>query len=431
MLPSNPQDLNLNRLQQCDRTFHDWYRFILSFPPHLVRTYIAKFGLTADSTLLDPFCGTGTTIVEAKKQGISGVGIEATPMSWFASRTKTTWQIDPQAVREGAERVCDRVAAINSQENAPINEDVPNNCLYLKKLAPEARSLLLKNSISELPLHKCLVLRTAIESELNPQLRNLFRLALAHTSVHSASNLRFAPEVGISRERKQDAPVLTAWHQQILTMAEDLAAVGPRPVPTVCHHQDARDLSRILMPESIDAVITSPPYPNEKDYTRTTRLESVLLGFLQTPSDLKNGKQVLLRSNTRNAYAADTDDLWVAQMPQVTQLAEKIERRRLELGKDSGFEKLYHRVTCLYFGGMKRHLANLRPILKPQAQLAYVVGDQASFLQVLIPTGKLLATIAEELGYNVLDVELFRTRSSSVTGEQLREEVVLLNWPGY
>ncbi|QUY40941.1 DNA methyltransferase [Acaryochloris sp. 'Moss Beach'] len=417
---SNPKDLNLNRLQESDRSFHDWYRFILSFPPHLVRTYIDKFGLTANSTLLDPFCGTGTTIVEAKKQGIPAVGVEATPMSWFASRTKTTWTADPDQVRGAAERIC-----------YLLSRDItPKNTTHLKKLAPEAQSLLLKNSIGDLPLHKCLVLRDAIDAERNPQLRPLLQLALAHTSVHTASNLRFAPEVGISRQRKQDAPVLTAWHQQVLAMAVDLGGIDCPP-PTVCHHQDARDLTRVIQPESIDAVITSPPYPNEKDYTRTTRLESVLLGFLQDPSDLKAYKQSLLRSNTRNAFAADRDDLWVANTPQVTQLAATIERRRLEMDKDSGFEKLYHRVTALYFGGMKRHFANLRPILKPGAQLAYVVGDQASFLQVLIRTGELLAAIAEELGYEVRGVELFRTRLSSVTGEQLREEVVWLEWPGY
>jgi DNA modification methylase len=45
---------------------------------------------------------------------------------------------------------------------------------------------------------------------------------------------------------------------------------------------DARQILQVLEPSSIDAVITSPPYPNEKDYTRTTRLESVLLGFITT-----------------------------------------------------------------------------------------------------------------------------------------------------
>ena len=69
-----------------------------------------------------------------------------------------------------------------------------------------------------------------------------------------------------------------------------------------------------------------------------------------------------------------------------------------------------------------------KPYLKQGAKLAYVVGDQASYLQVLIRTGELLAEIAEELGYRVLDLELFRTRPSTATGELLREEVLILEW---
>ena len=52
-----------NKLDPQDRAFHDWYRFVLSFPPHLVRDYIKKFQLTQKSVVLDPFCGTGTTLI--------------------------------------------------------------------------------------------------------------------------------------------------------------------------------------------------------------------------------------------------------------------------------------------------------------------------------------------------------------------------------
>jgi hypothetical protein len=48
----------------------------------------------------------------------------------------------------------------------------------------------------------------------------------------------------------------------------------------------------------------------------------------------------------------------------------------------------------------------------------------------MIRTGQLLAEIAESLGYEVTDIDLFRTRLATATKEQLREEVVLLRWPG-
>ena len=111
-------------------------------------------------------------------------------------------------------------------------------------------------------------------------------------------------------------------------------------------------------------------------------------------------------------------------------LADSIEARRIELGKTSGFERLYHKVVKNYFGGMARHLEELKPALRHGALLAYVVGDQASFFQIPIRTGRLLSDIAVEMGYELLSIDLFRTRLSTATRKQLREEVVLLRWNG-
>ena len=81
-VPQNPREDN--KLRLADRAAHDWYRFVLSFPPNLVRTYIARFGLEPKHNVLDPFCGTGTTLVECKKLGIQSYGIEPNPMAAFA-----------------------------------------------------------------------------------------------------------------------------------------------------------------------------------------------------------------------------------------------------------------------------------------------------------------------------------------------------------
>ena len=180
----------------------------------------------------------------------------------------------------------------------------------------------------------------------------------------------------------------------------------------------------------MDAVITSPPYPNEKDYTRTTRLESVLLGFISNKKELRELKRRLVRSNTRGIYKGDDDDKWVSEFPEIQRIAEAIEKRRIELGKDSGFERMYAKAVKLYFGGMAQHLSKLRKALRPGAQLAYVVGDQASYLRVMIRTGQILGDIAKSLGYELVNIDLFRTRLATATKEQLREEVVILRWRG-
>ena len=421
-----------NRLQPSDQAAHEWYRFVLSFPPHLVREYLERFGIDGSKRVLDPFCGTGTTLVECKKLGIPSVGIEANPMASFASRVKVDWSPDPDGLLAHAHAVADSALEELRAEgiddvfffSRPHKRDAP-----LRSLPPEQMKLLIRNSISPLPLHKTLVLLGHIERRRDGRFHDHERLALAQALVNDISNLHFGPEVGV-RSPKKDAPVVAPWLGCIRSIARGLR--GLRPIghpPAIVHHADARDVSALLEPDSIDAVITSPPYPNEKDYTRTTRLESALLGLIRDRADLRALKQGLVRSNTRNVYAADDDDRWVADHPEVQRIAEAIEARRIELGKTSGFERNYHRAVRLYFGGMARHLAGLRRVLRPGARLAYVVGDQASFLRVLIRTGRILADIAQRLGYERVAIDLFRTRMATATKQQLREEVLVLRWP--
>ncbi|MGI8978599.1 MAG: DNA methyltransferase [Pirellulaceae bacterium] len=434
-----------NRVMVEDRPVHDWYRFVLSYPPHLVRTYLEKFGVGQNQTVLDPFCGTGTTLVETKKRGIASVGIEANPMAFFATNVKLNWLPSPQALQGEAEEIArvvrEEYEAIGIADG-DVDSDEPSlfangirrrqtkEKATLRRFDAEQDRLILTNSISSLPLHKTLVLHDAIVRMSSGRNRSHLRLALAKAVVFSISNLHFGPEVGVTKPKK-DAPVLDSWLNAVTGITRDLRLVKKLPsAQSTVFRADARAVSELLQPKSIDVVITSPPYPNEKDYTRTTRLESVILGFLHDKASLRNLKREMLRSNTRGVYRLDDDDKWVADHPEVQRLATAIEARRLELGKTSGFERLYHRVTKLYFGGMARHFSELTSILRPGARLAYVVGDQASYLRVMIRTGTILADIAESLGYRVLNIDLFRTRLATATKEQLREEVVLLEWPG-
>lgn len=427
-----------NKLLAEDRSVHDWYRFVLSYPPHLVRDYVTRFGLGSGHRVLDPFCGTGTTLVECKKLGIASIGIEPNPMACFASRVKTSWAVDPRGLLQHAQEVAEDVRRELATSGVGDGGDLP---LFagsyrqvatpvLRTLPEESRKLLITDSINPVQTHRTLVLLDHLERRRDDAFRDHELLGLARALVTSISNLHFGPEVGV-RVKKADAPVVDSWLQCVRAIAADLAdPKGRENAVARVHAGDSRDVGTALDLASIDAVITSPPYPNEKDYTRTTRLESVFLGFIKDRAELREFKKRLLRSNTRNVYLGDDDDRWVADVPEIQQIAAEIESRRLHLGKTSGFERMYNKVTKLYFGGMARHLAELRPTLRPGAQLAYVVGDQASFLRVMIRTGQILGRIAESLGYELLGIDLFRERLATATKEWLREEIVVLRWPG-
>lgn len=419
-----------NRVLPTDRAVHDWYRFVLSFPPHLVRHYLQTFGLRPGQLVLDPFCGTGTTLVEAKRMGFESIGVEANPMAHLAAKAKVDWAPDPAALMEHAEFVAEMaLQQLESEGISDCSAQGPGG-FRLRRLSAEQEKLLLTNSISPAPLHKALVLLETLERNRADAFYDLERVVFAQSVVSKSSNLTFGPEVGLGKSRP-DAAVIAPWLEGIRRVAADLRSVQRgQPAEARVVLTDARQIEGVAAPGSVDALFTSPPYPNEKDYTRTTRLESVLLGLIPDRAALRSLKSGLVRSNTRSVYKTDDDDKWVQDFAEIQEIADKIEARRRELNKTSGFERMYPRLTKLYFGGMARHLASLRPLLRKRALLAYVVGDQASYLRVMIRTGQLLARIADSLGYEVVGIDLFRTRLATATREQLREEVVVLRWNG-
>jgi len=154
------RNLSCEAASAADRVVHDWYRFVLSFPPQVVRSYLDRFSVGAGQCVLDPFCGTGTTLVECKKRGIRSIGIDVNPISCFASRVKTDWTVDPgelwshaRAVAEIAFNVLEK-DSVPDEGYAPIMSPPEAKIGALRKLPSQQERLLLANSISPLPLHK-------------------------------------------------------------------------------------------------------------------------------------------------------------------------------------------------------------------------------------------------------------------------------------
>jgi len=424
-------DYQINKVKKEDKAFHDWYRFVLSFPPHLVKEYLKKFNVQEADLVLDPFSGTGTTLIESKLNGFNSIGIEANPVIKHITQTKLKWSGNPSKILDIAFDISNEVNRIFLKQG--INDKTLNTVISINSLLDlpaESKKILLSNSISPIPLHKALTLLQKIK-RVDNDTKDYLIVAFLKTVIKDLSNLRFGPEVGLGKI-KEDASILEPWLVNVNAIKEDLEKIQLQAhnVESNVILGDSRNAHQYLMPESVKAVITSPPYPNEKDYSRTTRLENVLLGLISNKQELREVKKTFVRSNTRSVYKEDEDHKYIEHIKSITSIASQIEKRRIELNKTSGFEKMYSKVTLQYFGGMARHLANLRGSLQKGAKLAYVVGDQASYLRVMIRTGNLLAEIADDLGYKVNDIELYRSRFATASKQELREEVVILEWNG-
>lgn len=421
-----------NDLKELDAPIHRWWRFVLAFPPHLVAQYLDEFDCDGGGcTVLDPFSGTGTTLVEAKRRGCHAVGFEALDFCHLASKVKTTWDLPIRELEGKANQLFADIADDYSRygffsAEGTLFEEHQNGMTVVpcpRRLPPDQQKLLGKGYISERPLQKLLTIQNHVLGLPATPVGNFFKLALGAIAV-AASNVGFGPEI-YRKKMKEDEDVWNLFTNQVEGMLADLRAVQREPFGTShVHHHD----SRILAPlgtTRIDAVITSPPYPNEKNYGRITRIENLITNLVCNRGDLKRLKKRLLRSNSQNIYKGDTDDEHVTKFDSIQRLAREIEERRLQLGKTSGWERLYPVVTKQYFGGLYRHLLELKSFLKTGGRCAYVVGDQMSFLMVHIKTGEILAELADEIGYKVLKIDLWRERWATASRTPIREEVVI------
>jgi DNA modification methylase len=461
----NIENGNKNKLQDADSPIHSWYQFVLGYPPHLVQYYLSKFDIQPTQIVLDPFCGTGTTPVECMKSGIPYYGIEANRMAYFASTVKTNLNLESSSLSNALGYILQ--SAKLSFEYHHIAEasthflefeypTCPITVYEIPVLTTEQMKIIPAGFISERPLQKVMILKAIIEKIEDTKIRDFFTLSLANLIVKKAGNIGFGPEI-YRRKPKLDIDALDYFISNSNRMIQDVLRFNagrtiPKRItikscslspylPIVSEdgedysysqkiiHGDSRNVNNCLNSKllgKIDCIITSPPYPNEKDYTRSTRLESVLLGFIHDKKDLRTMKESLLRSNSRNVFVGDTDSDNIKKFDSIEKIANEIEEKRIHMKKDSGFEKLYHKIVRHYFGGMYLHLKTLKPFLSPNAQLAYVVGDQMSFFQTVIPTADLLGEVAESLGYRVREIELWRTRYATATSRSIDENVLIL-----
>ena len=399
---------------------HRWYRTVHGFADHLVSDLLDRLSVVPGQTVLDPFCGSGTTLVECMKRGIASVGVDANPASCFISQSKTTWKAKPEHLRELGDRIADTYRRCLRRQNGLSSDPTYQ---YLRNTG-----MLERNWINHSPLRRSIALKQSILGlRTSPNYRRLLMLALLTEFVYGASNIRFGPELYCG-PRKTRVNLLHGFLKRLNVIASDLELVNGKAAPTTTIMRgDSRRINKLFSHDSkpfVDAVITSPPYPAEHDYTRNSRLELALLEERLDRLLLQGIKRTMLRSHTKGIYSTDSDALLVESNERIRRICRLVDKRSAE--KSHGFARLYSTVIGEYFGGMLRHLQSLKEILKSGAMCAYVVGDQSCYLRVHIPTADILAELATDTGYSVVDVWDWRLRWSTITSSSVKERILII-----
>jgi len=384
---------------------HGAYSFVPAFDADVVGSILGRLGLPEGSVILDPFCGTGTTLLESKLHGFPSVGVDANPVCVLVSKAKTEWELSvPEAevalrhIVASASREYRRYAQLRRKAEAAGSTYPPQSAPgFLRSAAGRyliSSGLIRRGWISPRPALKTLLLAERLW-ELPPRPRNFLLLSLLGLLVPEISNMSYGPEIYRAR-RRSDCDVFglfLARAQENFRKLESLRATRPSPVTRVRLGDSVNGGLGFIDPESVDCVITSPPYLSDHDYSRLTRLELVFSGHLASREDLRAIKERLLRSSSKNVYKHDRDAELVEGFASVRSVIETISDRAAR--ERSGFARVYPRLVGEYFGGMYKHFKALGRVLRPRGKAAYIVADQSSFFAFPIPTARIVAELAE------------------------------------
>ncbi|MDQ3928282.1 MAG: hypothetical protein M3328_03940, partial [Chloroflexota bacterium] len=273
----------------------DWYIMPEAYSAPLVVDAIKEFHVPEGATVLDPFCGTGTTLVAARLAGRNAVGIEVNPFLCMASRVKIRENFNLPLLRREASNLlaAARLVLRNVDEGK-----MP----YLADKLPDMPRL--ERWIARRVALKVLALRDLIDEHLSPQNREIGFLALA-AILRGASNMKLSPHAFGSREVKHDAPVMSLFEMRMAKMLEDIQWVQSQPNLGSAHaiEGDVRNAGKVehkLLPAHL--AITSPPYLNNLDYTMQTRMELFFLGFVDSMEELKHLRKRMMICDAKATY---------------------------------------------------------------------------------------------------------------------------------
>jgi len=407
-----------------DEAGHRWLPYKEAFSPGLVRAILDGWS-GVDGLLLDPFAGSGTSLLVAVERGLTAVGVELLPYArWAADAVVRAHAADVAVLRNVAARAAAkaRLGRVITAAALPVpaaswalSDDVTGVLLALREaLLPRGAEV--EVDLSHLALISVVEGVSAAVKD-GTSVRHRDRQRARRTKVSDSK-----------QQRRQPDDVVDAFLAAVEVIAEDLPKMPSGTAARVLMG-DARHLP--LCDGAVSSSIFSPPYPNRYDYSSIYQLELAAGGFVQGPEDLRRIRKSLLRSHLEAPPAA----YLVLDDPGVLAVLRAVAAAAAE-GGPSGWGRTL-RMLVGYFDDMCRVLAELARVLRPGAPAACVVATQTYFGQP-VPTDVMLASIAQRVGLLVEEIWVLRHKRiavqqrarGGVVSSGGRESVLLLRRPG-
>jgi hypothetical protein len=409
--------------------YHGWFKYREGYGSALVSHLIEEENLSQDEYVIDPFSGSGTTLVEAALQGYSSFGIDVNPMSSFVADTKVK-RYTPQEI----ENIKDTMALIENSSNSKLQDNVSHDSSL------DYRWDYLKRYFQERHLADFKAIVEYVESISETKIRNFFMAACLAVTEDISDRRRDGNGLKTAPSKVQS--VSTRYKLQVEQMLRDIVEY---PIPTSGEGKviaySAVDLSTHASEFSRTenkvpgVIIFSPPYANSFDYFESYKMELYLGGFVKSPSDMKELRKKAVHSFIRPSSEHPQVDWFIEEMAK--EIEYSIPEKEKRTGKVDSRTRKVPALIRGYFYDMGVVLKSCAETL-PIGKRTYIVVDQSAYLGKIVPTDLFLAKIAETHGFVVEKIIVCRKAKTSAQQYQLypylentlRESIVVLRKEG-
>jgi DNA modification methylase len=394
---------------------HRWYDYLEDFPYQLIEEKIKEYKLKKGSLIVEPFAGSGTTLISANLFNCNSIGFDTNPLMAYISEVKTTWNVDLKEFKNIIYDIAERfVNKISNYDTLNINKS------FLEYMPKKELNQWLSPSLQI----EVIVLKNLINNIKNKRIRNLLLLAMSK-SCFDASYVSLCPGTTFYpfREKEEFWNVFT---KKIIQIYNDLKLIKQYKNygTSKLINDTCLNASKYIENNSIDFIITSPPYPNDLEYTRQTRLELYLLDFVKSMDDVQQIKRKMVKGSTKLIFKESDSEKYISKYDSIKTISDLIYEQTKN--KNWGFD--YPRMVREYFGDMYLCMKEFYSLLKSGASFLLVVGDQ-TIKGVYIPVCDILLEMANDIGYINCHKELFRIRRSTGHKIELPEEIVIIKKP--
>lgn len=360
------------------------------FPEDLAKDHILTWSNQND-LILDPFVGSGTTLVEASLAGHTSYGIDVDPLARLISKVKTT-PIEKNKLDKS-------VSSIIEELNKNINSSFRPNIESLNHWFSERAS----NDLG--------YIRELIDDWKNEDKDIYDFLVVTFSSiirqVSNADNQSLKTYVS-GTNKKVPAYAKPLFQKRLIQYAERITQysdiVSKRISANVVNIQDSRDLSKkwleLNLPR-VDLVITSPPYIKSVDYIYNQMAEYFWIGDLFGLENQK--KQNLFKKKYIGTEKVYSNEYKTYKSSNIVGISDLVKKIRLENEKNAY-------IVDKYFQDMQEHFLEIAKIMKPQSHYVLVIGD-SSVADFEIKTHEILIEIAQNSGFSVQELFAYEIRN--------------------